>query len=363
MNQDTITVPTAGRAARDARRAATAERVAATKAEMAQRGITVTLADRRKPWDVASWSEGQKPTSEFYATAPEMLEAAGLANLNVTLTPMQTTDHDGQPIVIPGRFANVDSQGRIRGVNLTSRYRNIQMEDAFGFGDAIVDSGEAKWERAGEARNGSLVFGCMELVHLGVNVPGDNGGDLVPYLLILNSFGGESPFGGLIAFIRPVCTNTFEMAFGTPTPFKFSIRHTGGLDGKLAMAREALGITFQHVAEVQELTTRLAGIKLVEEQVRAILDATFADPDKASGERSPLAVKVWDHYQASTTLEGIRGTGWGVLNAVGEYLDHVQDYRPRGAAGDPLALRAENLLVGKAQGKKEVALKAILATR
>jgi len=330
---------------------------------MARNGFDVTLADRRKPWDVTSWSEGQKPTSSYFATSAEMLEAAGLANLNVTKRPMWTLDHDGQPVALPGRYANVDAKGQVRGINLTDRYVNIQMEDAFGFGDAIVDSGEAAWERAGSAKNGSLVFGCMELTHLGVKVPGDDqGGDMVPYLLILNSFGGEAPLGGLIAFIRPVCTNTFEAAKGTKTPYRFSIRHTGTLDGKLQMAREALGITFQHVAEVQALTTHLATTKLVESQVQAILDATFADPDHKD-QRSPLAIKVWDHYQASPTLDGIRGTGWGVFNAVSEYLDHVQDYRPRGAAGDPLALRAENLLVGKAQGKKEVALKALLAIK
>lgn len=333
---------------------------------MARAGFDVTLADRRKPWEVASWSDGQKPTSTSYATSAEMLEAAGLANLNVTKRPMMTLDHDGQQLVIPGKYANVDSRGKVRGVNLSERYVTIQMEDAFGFGDAIVDSGEAKWERAGEARNGAMVFGCMELTHLGVNVPGDNGGDLTPYLMIINTFGGEGPLQGIIAFIRPVCTNTFEAARGTKTPYRFNIRHTGTLEGKLQMAREALGITFQHVAEVRELTAQLAGMTLVERQVRNIIGQTFADPDKGrwteKADPSPLAVKVYDHYQTSATLEGIRGTGWGLMNAITEYLDHVQEYRPRDG-GDPLELRAQNLIAGKAQDKKEVALAAILRTK
>jgi phage/plasmid-like protein (TIGR03299 family) len=329
-------------------------------------GIEVTLADRRKPWDVASWSDGQKPTSSYYATAAEMLEVAGLANLNVTKRPMLTLDHDGQPLTIPGRFANVDSRGIIRGVNLTERYVNIQMEDAFGFGDALVDSGEAKWERAGSASG--ILFGCMELTHLGVNVPGDQlGGDLIPYLMVLNSFGGQSPLQGIIAFIRPVCINTFEAARGTKTPYRFNIRHTGTLDGKLAMAREALGITFRHVAEVRELTTQLASMKLVERQVRNILAQAFADPDKGkwteSQDPSPLAVKVLEHYQATPTIDGIRGTGWGLMNAVTEYMDHVQEYRPRAAEGSPLELRAQNLLVGKAQDRKEAVLAGILRTK
>lgn len=328
--------------------------------------IEVTLADRRKPWDVASWSEGQKRTSTTLASAAEMLEVAGLANLNVTKRPMQTLDHDGQPLTIPGKYANVDSRGRIRGVNLTERYVNIQMEDAFAFGDSIVDSGEAKWERAGEAQG--MMFGCMELTHLGVNVPGDNGGDLTPYLLIVNSFGGESPYQGVITFIRPVCINTFQAARGTKTPYRFSIRHTGTLEGKLAMAREALGITFRHVAEVRELTTQLAGIKLADRQIRNIVAQAFADPDKGkwveSQDPSPIALKVLDHYQESATLDGIRGTGWGLMNAVTEYMDHVQEYRPRGG-GDALELRAANILgsTGLATARKDATLAGILRTR
>lgn len=319
--------------------------------------FTATLADRRTPW-------GTGIESTTFATAAEMLEVAGMANLNVTKQPMMTLDHDNQPLAIPGRYANVDAQGRIRGVNLTERYVNIQMEDAFGFGDAIVDSGEAKWERAGSA-NG-ILFGVMEMTHLGVNVPGDDGGDLTPYLLVLNSFGGECPLGGIIAFIRPRCINTFQAARGTKTPHRFAIRHTGTLEGKLAMAREALGITFRHVAEVRELTEQLVGTKLVERQVRNIVAQAFADPDKGkwteSQDPSPLAAKVLEHYDASVTLDGLRGTGWGLMNAVTEYLDHVQEYRPRDG-GDPLELRAANLVVGKAQEKKERVLAGILRTR
>lgn len=325
---------------------------------MSRYDFTATLADRRTPW-------GTGVESTTFATSAEMLEAAGLANLNVQKRPLFVRN-DGDDLMIPGQYANVDAQGRIRGVGLSERYVTIQMEDAFGFADAIVDSGEAAWERAGEAKGGQLVFGCMELTHLGVNVPGDDG-DLVPYLLVINSFGGNSPLQGIIAFIRPRCINTFEAARGTKTPYRFAIRHTGTLDGKLQMAREALGITFQHVAEVRELTTRLAGMSLAERQVRNIVAQAFADPDKGkwteSQDPSPIAVKVLEHYDSTPTIDGIRGTGWGLFNAVSEYLDHVQEYRVRDEGRDPFQLRAENLLVGKAQGKKEAVLAGLLRTK
>lgn len=329
--------------------------------------IDITLASRRKPWEVASWSEGQKDQGE-YATSADMLDAAGLANMDVQLRPTYVKGPKGL-WQSTGSYATVAKDGRVLGTGMSARYKVLQAEEAFAFGDAIVDSGAAKWERAGSVRNGETIFGCMELQHLGVKVPGDQGGDLQPYLLIVNSFGGWTPFAGIIAFIRPVCMNTFQAAYGTKTKHRFAIKHTGTLDGKLQMAREALGIAFQHAEEVKALTQTLMTTRLVEDQVRDIIDSVWpkAPGAKRDEPRSPIALKVQQQYDASPTLDGIRGTGWGVLNAVTEYLDHVAEYRPQGAdAKDPqkvLELRGLNLMLDGAEKAKERTLKALLAVR
>lgn len=329
--------------------------------------IDITLANRRKPWEVASWSEGQKRTSDTFATSSEMLQAAGLAGWDVRLQPTYVRGPLGR-WQETGTYATVNKDGMVLGSGMSKRYRVLQSEEAFAFGDAIVDSGEAKWERAGKVRGGETVFGCMELQHLGVKVPGDDrGGDLQPYLLIVNSFGGWTPFCGIIAFIRPVCINTFQAAYGTKTPHRFAIKHTGTLDGKLQMAREALGIAFQHAEEVKALTQQLMTTRLVDQQVQDIIDQVWpkAPGAKRTDPRSEIAVAVQQQYDASPTLDGIRGTGWGLMNAVTEYLDHVADYRPQGKdAGDPtkgLELRGLNLMLDKAEKKKERVLQALLA--
>lgn len=323
--------------------------------------IDITLASRRKPWDVASWSEGQKDQG-VYATSAEMLEAAGLANMDVELRPTYVKGPRGL-WQSTGSYATVARDGRVLGTGMSKRYKVLQAEEAFAFGDAIVDSGEAKWERAGSVRGGETIFGCMELQHLGIRVPGDDrGGDLQPYLLIVNSFGGWTPFAGIIAFIRPVCINTFQAAYGTKTKHRFAIKHTGTLDGKLQMAREALGIAFQHTEEVKALAERLMTTRLVEDQVRDIIDQVWpkAPSAKRDEPRSEVAVAVQAQYDASPTLDGIRGTGWGLLNAVTEYLDHVAEYRPQGN-GSALELRGLNLMLDKAEKKKERVLQALLA--
>lgn len=315
-------------------------------------------ADRTTPW-------GTNNESETLATSAEMLEIAGLAGWNVQLRPEYTLDHDGQVIPVPGRFATVTSSGQVLGSGLSSRYKVLQAEDAFAFGDAIVDDGEAHWSRAGRVRNGETIFGCLELSHLDINVPGDDG-PVKPYLFIVNSFGGWTPYSGIIALVRPRCINTFQMAYGTGTQHRFSIRHTGTLDGKLAMARDALGITFRHVEAAGEVISKMALTKVVDQQVEDIFKALWPLSDDASDsvkERS-MFTKAMDNYHTSETLDGIRGTAWGAFNAVTEVVDHLSQYRPVSdgiQAGDANQLRTLSTMLEQGERRKELALSRLVA--
>ncbi len=324
--------------------------------------FTVTLANRKTPWESGlSWAEGQKPGAyTSYVSAAEMLDAAGMANWNITKT--QLTLPNGKPV--PGAFANVARPGtdeeRILGV-VGNAYQPRQPEQIFAFGDNIVDSGEAKWERAGGFNGGSLIFACMELTHLGISVPGDES-DLKPYLFLMDTFDGSYPTTGLLAFVRPVCINTFEMALGTNTAHRFTIRHVGGLEGKLEMARNALGVAFKHTAETAEIVQRLAVTKMVDQQVAEILSSKvwpIADGAADDAVDNHVSTKVFELYQTSETLDSIRGTAWGALNAVTEYVDHYVKYNGRGisSADD---VRGKSLLLGAGESRKEVALKALM---
>jgi phage/plasmid-like protein (TIGR03299 family) len=319
--------------------------------------FSITLADRRAPWEAASWADGQKPTSEKFATASEMLDAAGLAGWNVQAQPLVTTGG----IPVPGKFAQVAEDGRVLG--LTGRtYKTLQNETAFAFGDSIVDAGGANWERAGMFRNGSVVFGAMELCHLDITVPGDDS-QIKPYLLIVNSFDGGYPYMGILAYIRPVCTNTFEAAVGTQTQYRFAIRHSGTLDGKLAMAREALGIAFKHNEEVAALVTKLATTSIVDKQVQKIFEKVVwpVDMDSLSEgrvENHPATVAFQD-YLTSPTIDGIRGTAWGAFNAVTEYIDHIQEFKG-GTLTSAADTKGNSILFGAGQQRKDAAIKALL---
>lgn len=332
---------------------------AAKVAEM--RDFGVTLANRKTPWELGmSWTEAGVPleTSQL-ATASEMLDAAGLANWRVAK--IQARQANGDPI--PGLFYNAAADGRIvsgtRGIGST--YKVFQNEDIFAFGDNIVDSGEAKWERGGGIKGGAIVFGCMELTHLGITVPGDDG-EIKPYLLLVNTFDGSYPAQGVLAYVRPRCINTFQMAVGTQTQHRFAIRHVGSLDGKLQMAREALGIAFRHAQASSEVITRLALTSMVDEQVRELFSkvvwpiseqATDGQVERAT---STLA---FENYMTSETLDGIRGTAWGAFNGVTEFIDHETKYAGKGVS-EANDVKATSLIWGAGELRKEAALKALV---
>lgn len=317
-------------------------------------GLTYTDAsERRTPWGTTGDDVGT------YATRQEMLEAAGLANWDVHFEDLVTAE-SGSPV--PGRRATVrgDNQ-QVLGI-VGDRYKILSAEDAFAFGDNIVDDGQAAWKRAGSTRNGETIFGCMELSHLGIRFPGQDR-EVPPYLLIVNSFAGSTPLQGVLASIVPSCTNTFEAARGTKTPYRFSIRHTSSLEGRLLAAREALGIAFQHVPEVQEMVDALAAKKVTDARAKALLAQVFPIPDDASPAviAKHHATQAYDLYQSSETLgKDQRGTRWGVMQAVTEYVDFGMDWKPRSDERTAADLRTEAVLMGNGKEIKDRALGILL---
>lgn len=273
------------------------------------------------------WHALGTKTENPLSTAEEMLVAAGM-DWEVRKTPMTTT-FDGQFVQVPNTWANVrQSDGAVLGV-VGDAYQILQNRAAFAFADNLVDSGAAKYETAGSLFGGRRVFLSMELPE-GISVPGDEG-EVKPYILVTNSHDGSSPVIGAVVMVRVVCNNTLTAALaGAKRTFR--VRHTGSLEGKIQAAREAMGITFTYVEQFSEIAGRLAMTKVTEKQIDKILRAAFPIPETQDTpdriEQSDFW-KVRDLYRTTENLDPIRGTAWAVLQATGEYLDHVVDYHGR----------------------------------
>lgn len=320
--------------------------------------MSITLADRTSAF-------GVHKDGEVFASAAEMLESAGLAGWHVEKRLLHADVGDGKMREVPSKWATVRMDtGQPLGV-VGGGYTIIQAEDAFAFGDLLLDSPERNWTRAGDFKGGEIVFGALRLGDLAFGVPSDKRG-MEPYLLIVNSYGGSTNYEAVVTWVRVACWNTFQMA-RRGFHSRWRLRHTGDLHGKVQAAREALGLTFQHIdEEVKPLVRVLAKTKLVDDQIKEIFEKAvwpISEADEEKGVRfnapSQLAFAT---YKNSDTLDGIRGTAWGAYQAVVEFLDHSGvEFTRRVARHTPEQQRSYVLMFGTGAEKKQLALDALVA--
>jgi phage/plasmid-like protein (TIGR03299 family) len=236
----------------------------------------------------------------------------------------------GKPI--PDKVAQIRStDGAYLGCVGKGSFSTVQNRDAFGLANAIVaeEPDRALYDTAGSLKGGRVVFMSMDLTAVApINVLNDN---FRTFLLIANGHDGLMALHAAITPVRSVCVNTVNMAIAGASA-RIAIRHTGSIESKLAAARSALGLSIDYAKRFEEVAAAAAAVNVTDAEAQAILQRVFRmDPDTlARGEGA-----VYDHhasngaferYQTSEDLAAFRGTGWGLVNAVAEYVDHDRSY-------------------------------------
>jgi len=110
------------------------------------------------------------------------------------------------------------------------------------------------------------------------------------------------------------------------------LRHTQSIDGKIQVAREALNLTFNYMDKFEEEAQSLFNTKVDDKKFFDIITAIYPKPDK---DATKAQLTKWDNkivllnslYHESPTNENIKGTAWGVLNALTERLDYFKQER------------------------------------
>lgn len=301
--------------------------------------------------------------------SPELMQGNdGLMDLErvFELVPELASDVSLKPIyvgrkgaIIEGKLATVrELDGKPLGI-VTPRYQVFQNRAAFGFLDTLVDDGQAKYETAGTLRGGAVSFISMELDELDINVPGDDS-SVRTYLSAINSFDGSFPYEAMVSHVRTTCINTARLARkGSLSHFR--LKHTGSFEGKVAVARDALGITFKAAKEFEAIANRLADKAVSDDDVLAVYRKAWNFSEELSEGRQERhhSTLAYENYLNSETIpDTMRGNGWGAFNAATEYLDHIVDWK--GKTRDTDSVRALELLDGTGQDKKELILKELL---
>jgi len=278
-------------------------------------------------------------------TTSEMLAAANLNNWNVRLVDVEipntlTSDKSYSYVVRTNPTDN--TQTDILGV-VGERYHVLQNEDLFSFGDNILDGG-GRWETAGSIRGGRVVFGSLALERETVLDPNGVADKVKTYLLINTSHDGSIAIQASITPVRVVCANTLNLALGSKKnkiKQSFKIRHTQTANGKVQIAREALGLANAYMDSFDKMAHAMIQKEITAQQFNDIVLAAYPKPEKDSKGSSKKWENKIDLINDIYTGEfngTIANTAWGALNALTERLDWHRN--ARGSSNESLLAAA-----------------------
>jgi phage/plasmid-like protein (TIGR03299 family) len=280
-------------------------------------------------------------------TTSEMLETANLNGWNVRLEELEipstlTSDKNYQYVV---RTNPTDkTQTDVLGI-VGERYVPLQNEELFSFGDNILDGG-GRWETAGSIRGGRVVFGSLALERETILDPNGVADKVKTYLLINTSHDGSVAIQASITPVRVVCANTLNLALGRTKKRdgikqSFKIRHTQTANGKVAIARQALGLANSYMDAFDKMAHEMISKEVSAKQFNEIILAAYPKPEKdAKG-----AFKKWENkidlindIYTGEFNHMIAGNAWGAFNALTERLDWYRS--ARGANNESLLASA-----------------------
>ena len=300
-------------------------------------------------------------TKDEEVTTAQMLEGAKLSNWNVQLESVSDLLADNYTTVSDNFLVVRDNpytagQKDVLSV-VGSRYKTVQNEDLFSFADNLHDgNSDVYWESAGSLKNGRVVFGTMSIPRTMVLDPNGANDQTQLYLVVYTSHDGSVAVQSAITPVRVMCQNTLNFAMKRAKQ-SFKIRHTQTVDGKIAAAREALGLTFSYMDEFEKQAQELFSREVTNAKFSEIINKIYVKPEAdVKG-----AVKKWENkvllidelYHNSPTNANIKGTAWGVVNALTERLDYYRTARKgngdslmAGASGfDPVVTAEKNKIV------------------
>lgn len=300
--------------------------------------VTEPEAVRQMPWHelvAPSLGRGALEVKEGGLTSQEMLKATDL-DWDVAKRPLWSRKSDGTFAQHPKaqevyRTDNEQPLGIVRG-----RYEVFSNREAFAFGDALVSEGTGKWVVAGQQNNGARVFMVMQLGE-GFDVLG--GDQYESYLFLRTSHGDGTSISASVIPFRLRCMNQSALA-RREAKSTWSIPHTTTVGARLEEARNALQLTMNYEAEFKKLAEQLAGIKITDEKAKALISSII--PERRA-RRDDMVADILANYQVSQTMEDFRGTGYGLLQGVTEFYDHVKTQRNGNA-------RFESIMFG--EGRK-----------
>lgn len=147
------------------------------------------------------------------------------------------------------------------------------------------------------------------------------------YLLLTTSADGTFASEARETTVRVVCNNTLSMAVNTTQRNENLVRISHRAAWNPEAIKAKLGLSREHFAAFIEAANTLSKARVslttAEQFVTELLRPGTLDDDETSTPRGLMTILgLFDGAGLGSTQKGSKGTAWGLLNAVTEYVDH-----------------------------------------
>jgi len=207
---------------------------------------------------------------------------------------------------------------------VSSRFKVVQPAEVLEFYRDLTEIGGYEMETAGILKEGRKLWA---LARTGQSVTLKGGDRVNGYLLLATACDGTLATTAQFTSVRVVCNNTLAVALRDGVG-AVKVPHRSEFDAQVV--KRQLGIAVTPWSSFADHIKELANCRMVEKAVEGLLTKVFAyghsDTTPHTAAFNEQAVqKVLALYAGKgkgSELSSARGTAWGLLNSVTEYVDH-----------------------------------------
>jgi phage/plasmid-like protein (TIGR03299 family) len=217
---------------------------------------------------------------------------------------------------------------------VSQRYQVVQPNEVLEFYRDLTEVSGYELETAGVLRGGRKFWA---LARTGQSVALKGGDEVRGYLLLATSCDGTLATTATPTTVRVVCNNTLALSLnGATTAIK--VPHNTRFDP--GVVKKQLGVAVsrwdEFMYEMRMLAERKVSSKEAEHFFNQVLSVTSTDGTASAKQTNRHAISkahnLYDGRGKGAELASAKGTAWGLLNAVTEFVDHEKrarsaDYR------------------------------------
>ena len=207
---------------------------------------------------------------------------------------------------------------------VSSRYKIVQPTEILEFYRDLTEIGGYELETAGVLKEGRKLW-ALARTNQSITLKGHD--TVNGYLLLATACDGTLATTAQFTSVRVVCNNTLAVAVAQGSG-AVKVPHRSEFDAQAV--KQQLGIAIAPWSSFSDYIKELANCRVAEKTVDSFLTKVFAystagtepGPPMVNGHVVKKVQALYARQGKGAELSSAKGTAWGLLNSVTEYVDH-----------------------------------------